>query len=86
VEICALQEVELKRSQHLQEAQENHDIEARVLREADNHVTEEPPPPNPMTTDIVDHWSTAATANTVLVGSMDPPIDEDISLGDTLFN
>jgi hypothetical protein len=25
-------------------------------------------------------------ANTVLVGSMDPPIDEDISLGDALFN
>jgi hypothetical protein len=86
VEIHALWEVELRKSRCLQEAQENCDIKAHVLREADNHVTEEPQPPNPMTTDIVDHRSTAATANTVLVGSMDSPIDEDISLGDALFN
>ena len=77
MEIRALQEVELRRSRRLQEAQENRNIEACILREADNRTMGE---------DAVDHRSNTATADKASVGSIDPPSDEDVSLGDALFN
>ena len=86
MEIRALQEVELRRSQCLQEAQENCDIEACILRKADDHTVEGQAQPGTMGENAADNQSNAATVDTASVGSFDPPIDEDISLEDSLFN
>ena len=86
MEIHALQKVELGRSRCLQEAQKNYDVEAHIPREADYCTVEGKAQPGTMGEDAVDNWSNAATVDTASVGSFDPPIDEDISLGDALFN
>src|ERR1700723_3710338 len=86
VEIQALQEVERWRSRHLQEAQENRNIEARILKEAEECIGDEPTGSSKTNLDAVDNPSNATNANTIWMGSNDPPMYKDISLGDAIYN